>query len=127
MNTRVYITGKTYECRNALKDAGWKYDGARKVWTKDAPEAETQRIAYGTYDATGRHTPTSAEEREEFARRIGGRRKGCAVYNDSHKLVWASETYSRTTRAADTSRAQDAHDRAWGEGRYGNVSDPDYL
>lgn len=131
MNTKaVYITGKTFECKNALKESGWKYDGTRKAWTKEAPAAETTRIVRGVYHTDGRYTPTSAEERAEFARSLGGNRKGCAIFTvEKGAMVWASETYEAPTKrtATQTCRAQNAHDRAWGEGRYGNVSDPDYL
>jgi hypothetical protein len=41
MGTTVYITGDTYDLRNALKRGGWRWDKEAKAWTASYEEEVT--------------------------------------------------------------------------------------
>jgi hypothetical protein len=123
---KVTLTGNTYPHRDALKKSGWKWNQTEKAWEK---EAQSAAIIAALNKEPG--------ARQALAVAIGGAKKGCRIDCPRPGLpsvnLWldkeckASAERPAPVHSTAPIRAQDAHDRVWGEGRYGNLDDPDYL
>jgi hypothetical protein len=126
MKVTITITGNTFLAKESIKAAGWKWNSHQKCWTKEVDAAEVVAAMNGT-----------ATEKFDFAKSVCGNKKGCIItqmniVTGNIVTVWESKTYAEFAAAAiakenRVSPAQDRFNRAWGEGRYGSISDPDYL
>lgn len=127
LDSTAYIVGETYEARESLKKSGWKWNSSQRRWEKEICGQDVRScLKWGAETLT-------QEERLEIAKKMGGNKKGCAIFAANGSVtIWVSKTYVERipapTAADRRAGAAAAEFRMWnqdGRGQFCREDDHD--
>lgn len=99
---KLVIKGKTFECKNALKSAGFHYVSHAKNWAKEVSTELAQQIKTDAISTL---------------KSMGILKKGCQAILDN-QIVWTSKDYAETPQRGNMYRDQDG--LGWNNDAAGN-------